>query len=449
MSLETLRNSFDDLQARACENGVQVELMITGRESLKLGYQKRQLDKYEAAQTQKADFRVLKGANCGYASTENLSPEGLKRAFDEALANSKIINKQGPELELAGPQKIQKLESSVAYAEAPVHQLMDLTRELEERALDQDSRVNSVPYSGLVQSEGWVCLLNSKGVDVEFRQGSFHGYSYPLAIEGEKRKCDGDFTFSRNFQGLDVEGAVDRAVQKVLKLLKAQPLKTGKYPVVLSRHVVGDFMSMLMDSLSAKSLEKGNSFLSGKLGQKVGSSHFSLKDDPFSERGVGSRPFDAEGSASQITSLFQQGQFQSFLTNLEYAKKMNLPHTASAARAPGSVLGIGVSNLVVEKGTASFDSLLKMAPELIYLTNIDGGLHAGFNDSTGDFSLPAQGFWVRHGEIQNAVDQFVVSGNILDLIARVEAAGDTDNPVGSGVQAPDLFVSELSFAGKA
>lgn len=449
MNLETLQENFGEIQAQARKAGVEVELRVSGSERLKLGYQQRKLDKYEVTQSQMADIRVLNGANCGYAYTENLSRESLKRAFEDALANSKMIKKTGPELELAKPQPVEGFEDLKTFTEAPIDQLMGLAKTLEERALDQDSRINSVPYSGLVQSESWVHLLNSNGVNLEFRDGYFSGYSYPLAIEGEKRKCDGDFIFSRSFEGFDVKETVDQAVESVLKLLKAQPLKTGRYPVVLSRDVVGDFMSMLIDSLSAKSLEKGRSFLAGKLGQKVGSACFSLQDDPFSRRGPGLRPFDAEGSASQITALFDQGVFQNFLTNLEYAKKMNLPHTASAARAPGSVMGIGVSNLVVGKGKASQKDLLAMAPELVFLTNIDGGLHAGFNDSTGDFSLPAQGFWVVGGEIQSAVDQFVVSGNILDLVARVEAAGDTDNQPGSSVQAPDLFVSELSFAGKA
>jgi PmbA protein len=447
MSLDLIQNSFDDIQKQARKDQVQVELLIAGGEHLKLGYQRKKLEKYEATQTQMAGFRVVNGSNCGYAYTEDLRPEGLKRAYGEALANSKLIHKKGGNLELSRPKLTRDIQHLANPLNGSIEKMHELARGLEERALTRDSRIASVPYSGLTQAESWIKVLNSNGVNLEFRQSYYMGYSYPLAQEGEKRKCDGDFVFSRSFDQFAIEGAVDRAVDHVLKLLKAQPLKTGRYAVILSRNVVENFMSMLVGSFSARNLEEGNSLLADKVGQKIGSSKFSLIDDPFSEHGLSVRPFDSEGSPSQVTRLFDKGVFLNFLTDLEYSRKMNFPHTASAARSPSSAMGIGVSNLVVEKGQQTLNSLMSLAPEIVYLTNIDGGLHAGYKETTGDFSLPAQGFLVRNGEIQSAVDQFVISGNILELIARIEAVGDADNQPGSGVQSPDLFISELSFAG--
>jgi len=445
--MSTIENTFSDIKSLAKKNNVEVELLITGNERLRLGYQQRKLDKYEATQSQIAGFRVLNGPSCGYSYAENLSDESLKRAFSEALTNSQTIKKEGVSIDLPKPSVSKDMSHLYQPESVAVEKKHEVARELEARALERDARVTHVPYSGFIEEESWFRVMNSQGLDQQFKRTYYSGYSYPLAKQGEKSKCDGESFFVTKFADVDVAGTVDTAVDKVLKLLSAQQLKTGNYPVVLDKEIVGTFLQMLTDYFSAKSVEKGSSLLAGKLGQKIASTKFSLVDDPFDEHCTGTRPFDSEGSPSVVTPLFENGVFKNFLTNVEYAKKMNLPLTASASRSPTSTMGIGVSNLIIQKGQDSLLSMFKKADEMIYLTNIDGGLDAGFKEATGDFSLPAQGYLVKNGEIVGSVDQFVVSGNVLDLIAKIEGVGDTYNKSGSAERAPDLFISELSFAG--
>ena len=126
---------------------------------------------------------------------------------------------------------------------------------------------------------------------------------------------------------------------------------------------------------------------------------------------------------------------------------MNLPHTASAVRSPATGMDVGSSNLIVTKGFFSRQELLARYPKVVFLTEISGGLHSGFKSTTGDFSLPGEGFLYENGKCMGPVDQFVFSGNILELLNGVEDLGNEYPDKLSSVLTPDLLLKELSFAG--
>ncbi|KHG65019.1 hypothetical protein QT17_09045 [Thermus sp. 2.9] len=78
------------------------------------------------------------------------------------------------------------------------------------------------------------------------------------------------------------------------------------------------------------------------------------------------------------------------------------------------------------------------------------GLHAGANPITLDFSLQALGLWVEEGKAQYPLENFAVSGNLLELLQGVEGLGAELgwHPMGpSALGSPLVAVAELSFAG--
>jgi PmbA protein len=204
---------------------------------------------------------------------------------------------------------------------------------------------------------------------------------------------------------------------------------------------------MISSYFSAKEVHEGKSLFEGKLGQQIASEKFELIDDPFEMKGTGVRPFDDEGAPSKKTDLIERGTLKNFLTNLEFASRMKLPHTSHAARGPSSSMDISPTNLVVQKGTKSLNELLSSSAKVVYLTNFSGGLHAGFKESTGDFSMPAEGFLYENGESVGPIDQFVMSGNVLDLLLEIVDLGDEYNEPGSSMICPDVLIKSLSFAG--
>jgi len=63
-----------------------------------------------------------------------------------------------------------------------------------------------------------------------------------------------------------------------------------------------DFLGILASGLSAEAVQKGRSFLSGRLGQKVLHGGITVLDNGLLPGGLGSSPFDGEGSACERRS---------------------------------------------------------------------------------------------------------------------------------------------------
>ncbi|UYL09840.1 TldD/PmbA family protein [Bdellovibrio sp. SKB1291214] len=446
--MDTIKENFQKILAQAKQDGVKVEMLISGGESLELGYQKKALKDFESTQTQMAGLRVLKGAAQGYAYTENLSLEALLRTYSEALNNAKTVQSaESFEIPMMKPQPF-KAMNLFNPEEIEMDKKMEVAKALEEKCLGLDPRVQSVPYSGFSQGSSFSRILNSEGVDQEFRQSYYTGSAAPLVKEGETSKMGGEGFFVRSFAEINIDEVAREGVNNGVKYLGATKLKTGNYPVVLDRKVFPTVLAMLLSYLSAKEVHEGKSLLKGKVGEKVASDKFTLIDDPFELHGTAVRPFDAEGAPSQKTVLFENGVLKNFLTNLEYAQRMNLPHTAHAARGPSSPMGIGPTNLVVSKGSKTQQELLTLNPgQTVHITKFTGGLHAGFKDSTGDLSMPAEGFLYENGKCLGPVDQFVVSGNVLDVLRDIVELGDTYGRPGRSLIAPDVLIKSMSFAG--
>lgn len=450
--MDLIKNIFSKISAQAKQDHVQVELLISGSESLKLGYQKRQLEKFEASQSNMAGVRVLMGSVQGVSYTEKVDEEALLRTYKDAYENAKMLaaGKSG-----ASDEPLSLVSEQTELADlSQLYQVEDISmddkkakaRLLEEVCLQADPRVQAVPYNGMTETVSWFRVLNSQGLDREFKQKYWAGHSYVLAKEGEYSKMNGEGLIARRFQDLDFEKSAKEAVRKTVAMLGAEKLKTGHYPVVIDRDCMTSFIMMMEGYFSAKQVHEKRSLLGDKLGQKIAVDDFELIDDPLDPAGLAVRPFDSEGATSRVTPLITQGVLRNFITNLEYAKKMNLPHTAHAARSPASGMGISVSTLKLQKGKATLEQMLSRYPRVLYITKIAGGMHAGFKETTGDFSLPCEGFLIENGQ-RKPVDQFVLSGNVLDLIQQIEMIGNEWNKPGQSIYAPDVLVKNLSVAG--
>jgi PmbA protein len=70
----------------------------------------------------------------------------------------------------------------------------------------------------------------------------------------------------------------------------------------------------------------------------------------------------------------------------------------------------------------------------------------GVNTLTGDYSRGAAGFWIEHGEIQYAVDELTIAGNLAQMLPAIEAIGD-DVDTRSHVQVGSLLIGRMTVAG--
>jgi PmbA protein len=111
-------------------------------------------------------------------------------------------------------------------------------------------------------------------------------------------------------------------------------------------------------------------------------------------------------------------------------------------------VGIRPFTLYLEAGSVSEEEMLKKAENGVYINSL-GGLHAGANPVSGDFSLQSAGFLIEDGKKTARVKSFTVAGNFYDLLENIICVADNLEFPGMGtVGSPSVLVEGLSVAGK-
>jgi len=451
--MDQIKIGFANICQEAQKDAAQVELLLSKSESLNLKYSKSKLEKFESTDSQAAGLRVILSGSQGYASTENTSPEALLRSYKEALSNAQtllsgmVLSGKSTSIPLAQPATVTPMEDLCIDEDISIEKKMACAQTLESACYGLDSRIQSVPYPNWSENTQEIRVLNSNGLDQKFKRKFYSGYCYPLAKEGESSKMDGETFFAREFSQIDPQAIAAEGVRRCTERLGARKIPTGRYAVVIDRQQMDSILAMISSYFSAKSLFDGKSLLAGLQGQKIASPLLQLCDDPFDRRGSNVRPFDAEGVPTQKTVLIENGVLKNFLTNLEYADKMQLPVTGNASRSPASALDISATTLSVRPGQSALSEMLASHEEVFHLTNFAAGLHSGFKSATGDFSMPSEGFLYKNGKRVGPVDQIVVAGNVLELLQDIEMVGNELNKPGQSFLAPDILIRSLSIAG--
>jgi len=175
-------------------------------------------------------------------------------------------------------------------------------------------------------------------------------------------------------------------------------------------------------------------------------------DDPFHPENPMPMPFDAEGSPTAKKNIIEKGQFKTLLYNLKTAAVAGKETTGNAAKGGyASAVGVRPFSMYLAGGEMTEEELLLQVGNGVYINSL-GGLHAGANPITGDFSLQSAGFMIEGGVKTTAVKSFTVAGNFYELLKNVVAvANNTHLPTAMGMTAfgaPSTWVNGLSIAGK-
>ena len=174
-----------------------------------------------------------------------------------------------------------------------------------------------------------------------------------------------------------------------------------------------------------------------------------LIDDPFFKGSLVSRNFDAEGSPTYTKKIIENGVFSTLLYNLKTAAVAGKKTTGNASKAGyDAAVGISPFTMYIAPGEITEDELLAKAGNGVYITSL-GGLHAGANAISGDFSLQSSGFMIEDGKKTGYVKSFTVAGNYYDLLKNITALASNLKMPGMGrLGSPSVLVEGLSIAGK-
>ncbi len=365
-------------------------------------------------------IRAVLGRRVGFSFTSHLAPESIRKTAETAveIAKAKPEDPLWPGFaEPAEPARVQGVYDPKA-AEATIEDAAELAREMIE-AMKVDRRVKAgsggVGFSSLASA-----IANSRGLALSAQGTSAYASAYAIAEEAGESSAGFEYESSRQASDVSPLRVGEAAGKMAIENLGKKSVETATMDVVLHPFALASLLSILAEELSGENLYKKRTPLAGRLGEQVASKEFTLVDDGTLEKALGTWPFDAEGTPSRTTTLIDRGVLKSFLYDRYWGKACGAESTGNALRGYESEPRIAPRNLIVKPGSKPLSELISEVDEGILVVGFLGAHTA--NIPSGEFSvvayLPA---YIRRGEVKHPVKQAMVSGNILEFIAKVDA----------------------------
>jgi PmbA protein len=418
-------------------------LYVNG-ESISVAQRMGEREKLESSEGRDLGLRVFVGRRQAFVSSTDFAPAALRtlagRAVDMAravpedpvcgIAPEELLARKWPDLDLDDKRR-------------------PSARALLEMAAEAEDAARAV--KGVTNSEGaeasWgrtsVMLAASNGFSGGYRRS---GYSLSCAVlggEGTGMERDYEWTSAVHLEDLMTAKQVGRNAGKfVVRRLNPRKAKSARVPVVYDRRISGGLIGHLAGAINGRAVARGTSFLKDKMGEKIFADGIRILDNPHRKRGLGSRPFDAEGLPTKRYAVIDDGRLTTWLLDLAAARQLNLKPTGHAARGTSGPPSPTTSNFYLEKGKLSLDELIGDIKSGLYITDMIG---FGVNGVTGDYSRGASGFWIENGKLAWPVSGITVAGNLKDMFLNMTPANDLQFK--SSTNAPTVRIEGMTVAG--
>jgi PmbA protein len=264
-----------------------------------------------------------------------------------------------------------------------------------------------------------------------------------LAGEGTGMERDYEWSSAVHFGDLMSAAKIGRNAGKyVVRRLNPKKAPNAKVPVVYDRRVSGGLVGHLAGAINGRSVARGTSFLKDAMGKKLFASGIRIVDNPLKPRGLGSKPFDAEGLATKRYNVIEDGVLTTWFLDLAAARQLKLKPTGHASRGTSGPPSPSSSNIYLERGKASVEELIGDIKNGLYITDLIG---FGVNGVTGDYSRGASGFWIENGKLAWPVAGITVAGNLKDMFLNMTPARDLEFK--STTNAPTVRIEGMTVAG--
>ena len=226
-------------------------------------------------------------------------------------------------------------------------------------------------------------------------------------------------TAARHLGELEAPTAVAAtAVRRAVDLFGARKPPTMRVPVIFERDVAAALLDDLFAAVSAANVAMGNSWLTGRVGSRIGSE---LRDRRRRRRPAGrtraASPFDGEGVATRRTPVFERGVLRTFLYDTYYARKLGAARPATRPAAAS-----GPSNFYLEPGATSLAELIAATPLGVLVLDTIG---FATEHASGTYSRGARGFFIEGGELAYPIDEFTVAGQYTEMLASASTRSRT------------------------
>jgi TldD protein len=414
--------------------------------------------------------RVISGERTGYAYSDDLSPEKIRKAARVAACIA------------SGPSKVDKTGFQEARRrdlyplvtapnEASLAERVELVKRADGAARAADGRVFQVQAS-YADSLCHVLIATSDGVLSTDRQPMTRLGVSVLAREGGS---GGDGIAQRGYAGGGGRVSLDffetektpehfarEAVRQAIVQLAAAPAPAGEMTVVLGPGWPGVLLHEAVGhGLEADFNRKKVSAFSDRIGQQVASPLCTVIDDGTIRNRRGSLNVDDEGAPTQENVLIEKGVLRGYLFDKLSSRLLGSRTTGSGRRESYQHVPMPrMTNTFMLAGDSDPEDIIRSTQRGLYCANFGGGQ---VDITSGNFVFSAsESYLIEDGHITRPVRGAMLTGNGPEALKHVSMVGHDlkldegmglcgkegqSVPVGVGI--PTIKIDRMTVGGTA
>ncbi|HKP51717.1 MAG TPA: TldD/PmbA family protein [Chloroflexia bacterium] len=268
-------------------------------------------------------------------------------------------------------------------------------------------------------------------------------------VEGPHGTGFGD-ALSRDASRIDPSAVARQAISKCRANHSQAEIEPGEYEAIFDPNAVADMLRFpAVWGMGARSVLDGQSFMSGRIGERVASEQVSIWDDPGDPCCL-PLPIDYEGLPSQRVDIIKEGIAIGPVYDVQTAHEAGTRSTGHAS-SPFSDFPSGPSadHIIMPVGEATIEEMMKPVKRGVWVTRFHythcpDGKRVIATGTTRDGT-----FLIRDGEIVGALKNLRLEMGVLDLLSSLQEVGAgklcQDWWAMNGMATNNYFVPALRF----
>src|SRR5215475_6782306 len=410
--------------------------------------------------------RVIAGERTGYAYSDDLSPEKIRKAANVAAHIA------------AAPAKLEKFDLNeglrhnlypvlTAPTETGFGERVELVKRADRAARAYDSRIFQV-HATYADNLRQVMVATSEGVLTLDRQPLARLSVAALARHNgsppQRGHAGGGGRVELNYFLTErtPEHFATEAAREAIVMLDAVEAPAGEMTVVLGPGWPGILLHEAVGhGLEADFNRKGVSAFSGRIGQKVASELCTVIDDGTIGNRRGSLNVDDEGQPTRRNVLIENGVLRGYLQDKLSSTLLKTESTGSGRRESYAHIPMPrMTNTFMLAGESDPADILRSVPKGMYCRNFGGGQ---VDITSGNFVFSAsESYLIEEGRLTQPVRNATLIGNGPEALKYVSMVGNDlklDEGVGTcgkegqsvpvGVGIPTIKIDRMTVGGTA
>lgn len=388
--------------------------------------------------------RVVLGKRVGVSESNDLTPDGVKRAVETARAIAQLQPENPDFASLPAPLPIPQLN---AFVPATANVTPE-ARALLVRAICKQADANKLTAAGAFKTETYeLAVANSVGT-FAYHPGTIADIHTVMMGDSASGYAS---AASPDVRDLHSEPIARDAIQKALRSRNPIALQPGEYTVVLEETAVSDLLEYLgWLAFNALAVQEDRSFMKDHFGDKLMADSVTIGDDALSPDTFGV-PFDFEGVPKQRVTFVESGVARAVAFDSATARKDGKQSTGHSLPAPNTV-GPVPMHMFLSPGDSTKEEMIRSVTRGVlvtrfWYTRVVHPLHVTMTGMTRDGT-----FLIEHGEITQPIKNMRFTTSYLDAMKHVQRiSGQTklirDDWMGRASRAPSILADGFNFTG--